>query len=61
VARQLLSVQVHEASKERLTKLVEAISQQTGNQVNLSDVARMALARGTVALEAEYNNTPRRK
>ena len=61
MARQLLSVQVHEASKERLTKLVEAISQQTGNQVNLSDVARMALARGTVSLEAEYNNTPRRK
>lgn len=56
MARQLLSVQVHEASKERLTKLVEAISQQTGNQVNLSDVARMALARGTVSLEAEYTN-----
>lgn len=60
MARQLLSVQVHEASKERLTALVEAISQQTGNQVNLSDVARMALARGTVSLEAEYINTRRK-
>lgn len=56
MARQLLSVQVHEASKDRLTKLAEVISEQTGNVVNLSDVARMALARGTVSLEAEYTN-----